>query len=153
MHLLMFVVELHVNGLPNIAEHCCICIPGRACAERFVDLHAASVGLSQVLWVLLLKKGALPCHSAPPVAKKSLDLGVAWSRGRRVPSFVLLWLFVCSRGLKNTPDNNCDDVHLCVRGFRVRLLMSACSGSGRHAALPLFLLVIYGSAFHQSCGL
>ena len=31
----------YVNGT---AEHCCICIPGRACVERFVDLHAAQGG-------------------------------------------------------------------------------------------------------------
>ena len=31
-----------INGT---AEHCCICIPGRACVERFVDLLAATLHL------------------------------------------------------------------------------------------------------------
>ena len=32
------LVNHRINGT---AEHCCICIPGRACVERFVDLLAA----------------------------------------------------------------------------------------------------------------
>ena len=36
-----------INGT---AEHCCICIPGRACVERFVDLLAAPRQLSGQIW-------------------------------------------------------------------------------------------------------
>ena len=30
----------HTSELEWTAEHCCICIPGRACVEHFVDLLA-----------------------------------------------------------------------------------------------------------------
>ena len=36
--------QLHLAGCgyeKRTAEHCCICIPGHACVERLVDLHAA----------------------------------------------------------------------------------------------------------------
>ena len=39
VHTLKCLWNHRINGT---AEHCCICIPGRACVERFVDLLAAS---------------------------------------------------------------------------------------------------------------
>ena len=41
----MYIVSFPQKGrnMWRTAEHCCICIPGRACVERFVDLHAAPV--------------------------------------------------------------------------------------------------------------
>ena len=38
VHTLKCLWNHRINGT---AEHCCICIPGRACVERFVDLLAA----------------------------------------------------------------------------------------------------------------
>ena len=46
--LYMHQAELRIS-ISGTAEHCCICIPGCACVERFVDLHAATSN-HRLLW-------------------------------------------------------------------------------------------------------
>jgi len=67
VHTLKCLWNHRINGT---AEHCCICIPGRACVERFVDLLAANDPSHCPRWSLtrcLCSKHELNAAGATPV--------------------------------------------------------------------------------------